>query len=115
MLLSYVMYKFMHMAFLTTHCFLLLLRVGMLIGPNVLAACVILTVIIRFTVCLSNTAVVTSSAYCTAVVTDLYNDANSDISSHHNVTEREAGNNEGNRWKQENRVSEDNKTSRKNE
>lgn len=88
----------MHMVFLTTHCFLLLLRVGMLIGPNVLAACVIFTVIIRFIVCLLNTAIVTSSAYCTAVVTGLYNDANSDFRSHHNVKERAAGNNEENRW-----------------
>jgi hypothetical protein len=44
-------------------------------------------------------------------VTALYNEANSDISSHHNVTEMEAGNNEGNQWEQENRVSENNKTS----
>jgi hypothetical protein len=87
----------------------------MLIGPKFLAACVIFAVIIRFTVCLSNTAEVTSSAYCRAVVTALYDDANSDISSHHNVTEREAGNNEENRWEQENRVSENNQASGKNE
>jgi hypothetical protein len=103
------------MVFLTTHCFLLLLRVGTLIFPKCFAACVIFTVIIRFTLCLSNTAAVTSSAYCTAIVTALYNDANSDFSSHHNVTEIEAGDNEGNRWEQENRVSESNKTSSKNE
>jgi hypothetical protein len=100
------MYKFMHIVFLTTLCFLLLLRVGMLIGPKVIAACVIFTVKIRFTVCLSNTAAVTNSAYSTAVVTALYNDANSDIGSHHNVTERVAGKKEGSRWGQENRVSE---------
>jgi len=105
----------MHMIFLTTHCFLLLLRVGMFIGPKFLAACVIFTVIIRFAVCLSDTAAVTSSAYCTAVMTALCNDTNSDISSYHNVTEREARNNEGNRWEQENRVNENNKTSNKNE
>jgi hypothetical protein len=98
------------MVFLTIPCFLLLPHVGMLIGPTFLAACVIFTIIIRFIVCLSNTAAVTSSAYRTAFVTALYNDANSDISSHHNVTKREAGNDEGNRWEQENRVSENNKT-----
>ena len=86
----------MHMVFLTTHCFLLLLCVGNVDWPKSSPACVIFTVTIRFTVCLSNTAAVTSSAYCTAIVTALYNDANSDISSYH-VTEREAGNKEGNR------------------
>jgi hypothetical protein len=63
----------------------------MLIGPNVLAACVMFTIIIRFIVCLSNTGVVTIIAYYTAVATDLYNDANSDISSHQNVKERWRG------------------------
>jgi hypothetical protein len=86
-----------------------------LISPNVLAACVIFAVISRFTVCLSNTAAVTSIAYCTVAVTALCNGANSEISSHHSLTEREEGNVEENRWEQGNRVSENNITSSKNE
>ena len=113
MLICYVTYKFMHLVWLANRSFLL--RTGILIGPKVLAACVIFTVVSRFTVCLSNTNAVTSSACCTATVTVLCNDANSDIGSHHYAAGREAANNEGNRWEQENGVSENNKASSKNE
>jgi hypothetical protein len=41
----------------------------------------------------SNTAGVTRSAYCTSAVTALCDDANSDISSHQNVMQKETANN----------------------